>query len=270
MVFTLLVVEQKQGIGALWPGRPVRLENCRTLGVPWQLLRATAGKRGPNWAKIERLAGSRRSRVYAAADCRPPPGSRVVAAHSFALQRLLAAKAMADVLPQGATVAVVDPQARCLSAVELLLQRAACVLVHTNLPHRYEWFARRMLERSGAPVLLCGSSRAVAGCGTVLVGGLCSQWQQWVPRGAVVFSAVGELQCGQNRVVSSFEPLCPPDLLRQMPPGVPPGELCAALYRLAPCGPLAGLQAGQCRLDGRLVQADSLSTALQTAENGAF
>lgn len=259
-MFTLLVVEEQKG---LWPVGRATLEEHRTLGVPWRLVRAGAGPRGPNWRKIERLAGRHRGRLISSTRYAPPAGSRVTLIQSHALERLLAARAMLPLLPRcGGTVGVLDPQARCLSAVEVLLERAECVLVQTDLPHRYEWFARRMLEQRGAPVVLCGSCRAMAQCGLVLVGGKCPNWQQWAPPGTAVFSAVGPLSGGGRPVVCSFAPACPPALLEQLPRDVPPAELCAALYRFAPSPALAALFPESCRLDGRLLPVGQLARVI--------
>ncbi len=255
-MFTLLVVEKRRrGIkGMLGQLRRPRLEEHRTLNIPWRLIRAPAGRKGLDWRRIESLAGRHRARLVSSAEYVPPKDSPVRIARLYDFERILAARAICRVLegqPHPITIGIIDPNGRCLSAVELLLEQTDCVKIFTRLPHRYEWFARRMLEQRGAPVILCGSPRGMADCRIILLGGLCEGWQSWISSGAVVFSAAGQQFAAGCGVVSDFVPDCPEELEKQIPPGVPAEDLCAALYRLSACRELISIEAGECRMNGR-------------------
>ena len=250
----MLVAEpQKNGLWHRLLGSKVWLEEHHTLNIPWRLIRAVPGRKGLDWVGIERLAGRHRARLVSSVEYRPPCDSRVEIAELYALDRILAAKTICSLLPENEeseTVGVIDPAARCLSAVEILLDKAKCVKVYTQQPHRYEWFARRMLQQKGAPVLLCGSPQSMGNCRMVLLGGKCENWQQWAPPGCVVFSAVGERPFSGISMVSGFVPNCPEELLRKIPAGVPLRDICAALHQLAACRELEDFAVKFCRMDG--------------------
>ena len=262
MLFTVLLVEeQKRGVGRWLKSRRPRLEKCRTLDIPWRLIRAPCGAKGPDWKGIERLAGRHKARLLCAEKVMLPSNSAVQFLSLYGLERIMAAKAICHVLqgeqtPQ--TVGVIDPTGRGLSAVEILLERAGCVMVHTHRPERYEWFARQMLEQKGAPVVLCQNPDMMACCRAVLLGGACPDWQQWVPRDCVVFSAVEKPELFAGKVLHSFRPGCGPELLSQIPEGVSPGLLCAGLYELAARRELARLEPEGCVWEGQKTAVENL------------
>lgn len=263
-MFTLLVTEERRGgVKGLWDrlfhNRP-KLEEHHTLDIPWRLIRAPVGKNGPDWDKIERLAGCHCSRLVSATHHQPPPDSRVKTVRLMAFQRILAARAVCLLLgdePYHGVVGVIDPRARCLSAVEILLEKVGSVKVYTQLPERYRWFARRMLEQKGAPVVLCDDPKGFDECSCVLLGGLCDDWHNWINESAVVFSAAGEGAMSENTAYG-FEPDCPPKLRQQIPQGVPPADLCSALYQFAACHRLSKLMPQSCRIKGTLTQIKDL------------
>ena len=253
-MFTLLVAEQEKL--SFWQqllGSNVWLEEHHTMDIPWRLIRAVPNRNGLDWNKIERYAGRHRARVVSSVEYRPPSDSCVEIARLYEFKRILAAKAICSVLKErveSESVGVIDPAARCLSAVEILLEQAKCVMVYTKQPHRYEWFARRMLQQKGAAVLMCSNPVVMKDCRMVLLGGACEDWQKWAPDGSAVFSAVGEIPSEGHLLVSGFEPQCPAALRRQIPKGVPPEDICAALYQLAARRELAELSVKLCRVNG--------------------
>ncbi len=262
MLFTVLLVEeQRRGVGCWLKSRRPRLEECRTLDIPWRLIRAPCGAKGPDWKGIERLAGRHKARLLCAEKVAIPSNSAVQTVRLYGFERIMAAKAICHVLqrtetPQ--TVGVIDPTGRCLSAVEILLEQAGCVMVHTQRPERYEWFARQMLEQKGAPVVLCQNPNMMTCCRAVLLGGECPDWQQWVPRGSVVFSVVGLPENFEGKVLHRFEPKYGPGLFSQIPKGVSPGLLCAGLYELAARRELARLEPKSCVWEGQKTAVENL------------
>ena len=263
-MFTLLVTETPKGIKGRWPklfGLRPRLEQHHTLDIPWRLIRAPVGKKGPDWAEISRLAGCHSTRLISSACHRPPNNGPIKLARLTAFQRILAARTICGLLPDypySATIGVIDPRARCLSAVEILLEKAGSIMVYTQLPHRYEWFAGRVLEQKGAAVVLCSSAEAFRRCSWVLMGGLCENWQEWVGEGSLVFSAVGDGKENGGEWLWGFEPDCPPRLLQQIPKGVAPADLCSALYQFAARQELAQLKPKCCRANGQLTPIQDL------------
>ena len=243
-MFTVLVVEERRrGIGRWLKSCRPKLEEYHTMNIPWRLIRAPCGAKGPDWKRIERLAGHHRAKLISFTEEVPPPESSVKLVKLYGFERIMAAKVLCRLLPEEKapqTVGVIDPEGRCLSAVEILLGQAECVMVYTNRPERYEWFARRMLEQKGAPVVLCQNPNMMTPCRAMLLGGECPDWQQWVPQGCMVFSAVGQPRNYKEAVLHSFEPGDGPVLLSGIPKGVAPRLLCAALYELAAMRELAG------------------------------
>lgn len=253
-MFTILLLEKRKGgVGGWLKGRRPKLEECRTLEVPWRLIRAPCGAKGPNWRGIERLAGRHRTKLITATATEPPRNSSVQVVRLYGLERIMAAKALCRTIkgekpPQ--TVGVIDPMGQCLSTVEILLECAGCVMVYTHRPQRYEWFARQMLEQKGAPVVLCQNPGMMSSCRLVLLGGECPDWQRWAPRGSVVFSSVGQPSHWGGKLLHSFDPGYSTELLSQISTGVPTEVVCAALYELAARRELALLEPEHCVWQG--------------------
>lgn len=273
-MFTVLVSEtpdKKRGPAALWqrlfPPAP-HLELCRTLDVPWRLVRAPLGRRGINWAAVAELAGRHRGRLAMAPQLQPPAGGPVAAFQPLAYQRIMAARALNAALQRlpgpPAAVGVIDPEGCCHQAVELLLERAACVMVYTRAPGRYEWFARRLLEQKGAAVVLCRAPAAMDCCAAVLLGGLCPGWRDFVPPGCVVAGAYRPDGPAGAAAAWGFAPRLPRRLQYQVPPGVPAGVLLPALYELSARRELAALPPAVCVLGGREAE---LEEFISLAEN---
>jgi hypothetical protein len=114
-----------------------------------------------------------------------------------------------------------------------------------------------MLEQKGAAVVLCSDTKTFSACSRVLLGGTCPDWVDWVGKDAQVFSAVGE-EATSDRLICCFEPECPHQLQSQIPEGVPPSELCSALYQFAACRRLAQLMPKTCRIGGMTVKIEEL------------
>ena len=260
MMFTLVLPDCPPKNPLFRLVRPVRLEEHRTMGVRWRLIRLASAHRH-DWNRVARLAGRHRGRLVMPEGLHPPDGVPVGRVEPLALQRVLAAHCICRVIDAGSPVGILDPDGVCLSAAEVLLRRAGCVKVCTDRPDRWEFFARQMLQRQGAPVLLCRSPALMEDCAAFLVGGR-GEWSDWLPRNP--FAAAAFEPPPGCSAAWRFQADPPPGT--DLPDGVDPTLLLGALYEFGAQRSLADLQPTACLWQGRRCTAESLEKTVKNTD----
>ena len=147
-----------------------------------------------------------------------------------------------------ATVALVDEDGLFSWCAGELARQCALLRVYTRRPERYAVLCRELMEGFGASLLLADTPEGLAGSSFAVAPAPTGVWKLPLPVLTVDRSGIQG-----SPTVNRLEPDLPPEILREVPEGIPAAQFLGAAWetglRRFPLD--MGIRA--CRVDGRLV-----------------
>ena len=208
----------------------------------------------PHWRLLAQATGRAAVRLVAEEGVEPPPGCGLRLYQSGVFAGRIAAMAGVQLLRmmgeegRRATVALVDEDGLFSWCAGELARQCALLRVYTRRPERYAVLCRELMEGFGASLLLADTPEGLAGSSFAVAPAPTGVWKLPLPVLTVDRSGI------QGRpTVNRLEPDLPPEILREVPEGIPAAQFLGAAWetglRRFPLD--MGIRA--CRVDGRLV-----------------
>lgn len=236
----------------------VRAEEKSFRGCSYWLL-TIRDPRHPPYKKLRAMAGRAAGKVVAGRGILLPPGCGLTAYRPALFQARVAVAAAAQVLealgPGKAQVAgVSDPQGLHPWCCRRLLERCGLLRVYTQRPQRYEAEAERLMEETGALVLLTDDPGTLSSC-VLCVALSGDETEIRVP--APVLAAEG-IRAKGRPTAAGLELTAWEEEEDWLPPEVDPGLFLGAAMELSARPPAAELWVDACRIDGRAAPLEDL------------
>jgi len=237
-MLTFLTIENKEPKGLL----PLRYKIISELksagGVDVKHIRYIRKRGRVRWDKIEKIAGDEKSRLLVSENTELPKESNLMRFDCTALKSRLCINFAAEVLKSlknkaKVKVAVFDPEASIVDAMDMLLKFTESINVVTRMTGIYSAQAERILNESGAVLSVSKRLKSLEGAELLIVPNKLGVMLP-VKKSAVILTVMPpsvSQRCGVY--YKYYFSLCD-ELLRLLPQGFDAECLASALYTL--CG----------------------------------
>ena len=132
----------------------------------------------------------------------------------------------------------IDPQCRFSGMLPQLIAQFTMIKVYCARPQMYEFACRRMLDRFGAPVIICEDLGAFHDVQLIISPGDFST-DQSVDFNAPVICGGDFHTRGRASIIRELRACLPKNLCEELPQGIDEHMMCAALYELGGCRKLS-------------------------------
>lgn len=208
----------------------------------------------PHWRLLAQTLGRASARLVTEEGVEPPPGlglglcrPAVFAGRMTAMAGVQTLRLLGDE-GRRAAVALVDEDGLFSWCAGELCRQCALVRVYTRRPERYAALCRELMEGFGASLLLAQEPEELSGCLFAVSPAATGVWKLPLPVLTVDRSGI------QGRpTVNRLEPDLPPEILEEIPAGIPPALFLGAAWETGLRRFPLDMGVRSCRMDGRLV-----------------
>ena len=254
-MFVCLVVQKQNSAGIfqrlinILTAPKVQAQTMCACGVEYLLIKAESGRKGVNWQKVERLAGSLAEEILAPEDVKLPPSSPLKRYNCTLFNRQVLLRSACELIDRTRMpmyrriLGLVDDTGEYADFLNELLKHYTSVKVVTQATDVYEKAAQDMMEQWGAPVFVGTEPESLAECVLILapkgMQSVCS-----FRSGCPVLLGDRETASGQNSqdVFTGLRVQPKKELLELVPTGIDPHLFMGALLEYGGVQP-AGLTA---------------------------